>query len=96
MYKPNAAVLCDIAEDVLEVVIISTIYIVNQDMVFFKGKTYNLLNYNRHFRAHILTATNKEAYVRHDALIHYIPLHPRVTRVLPDHTIIILPFYISQ
>jgi len=94
-YKPNAAVLCGIAEDNYEVLIISSIYI-NGDKIFFKGNTYSLTTYNRHYRAHILSKTDKEKCVSYDALIHYIPLHPRITRVLQKHTIVILPFYISH
>ncbi len=94
-YKPNAAVLCGIAEDVFEVIIISSIY-VNNDKIFFKGNVYSLTTYNRHYRAHILSITDKEKCVSYNALIHHIPPHSRMTRVLQKHTIVILPFYISQ
>ena len=60
IYKRNAAVLFRIEEDVMEVLVISSIYIINRTKVFFKGKCYDLNNYNRHFRAHILTNLNKE------------------------------------
>ena len=59
IYKRNAAVLFRIEEDVMEVLVISSIYIINRTKVFFKGKCYDLNNYNRHFRAHILTNLNK-------------------------------------
>ena len=52
IYKRNAAVLFKIEEDVMELLVISSIYVINY---FFKGKCYDLNNYNRHFRAHILT-----------------------------------------
>ncbi len=95
-YKADAAVLCGTIEDDLKILLISKIYIVNNKLLFFKGQTYILANYNRHLRAHILSPTNKEIFVQYDTLIHYIPLHPRVTRVLPHQTIIVLPFYVSH
>ena len=79
----------------MEVLVISSIYIINRTKVFFKGKCYDLNNYNRHFRAHILTNLNKETYISYESLYHYIPMHPRNTRVLPEDTVIILPFYMS-
>ena len=64
IYKRNAAVLFRIEEDVMEVLVISSIYIINRTKVFFKGKCYDLNNYNRHFRAHILTNLNKETQMK--------------------------------
>ena len=84
-----------IIQDVMEVLVISSIYIINRTKVFFKGKCYDLNNYNRHFRAHILTNLNKETYISYESLYHYIPMHLRNTRVLPEDTVIILPFYMS-
>ena len=49
IYIRNAAVLFKIEEDVMEVLVISSIYIINRTKVFFKGKYYDLNNYNRHF-----------------------------------------------
>ena len=80
IYKRNAAVLFKIEEDVMEVLVISSIYVINY---FFKGKSYDLNNYNRHFRAHILTNLNKDTYISYESLYHYIPMHPHNTRVLP-------------
>ena len=42
IYKRNAAVLFRIEEDVMEVLVISSIYIINRTKVFFKGKCYDL------------------------------------------------------
>ncbi len=95
IYKPNAAVLCGIDEDVFEVLIISSIYSIKEDIIF-KVTTYKLEPYDKHYRAHILSTADKVKYISYNALIHYIPLHPRITRILPQHTIIILPFYISH
>ena len=95
IYKRNAAVVFRIEEDVMEVLVISSIYIINRTKVFFKGKCYDLNNYNRHFRAHILTNLSKETYISYESLYHYIPMHLRNTRVLPEDTVIILPFYMS-
>ena len=95
VYKQNAAVLYKLEEDTMEVLVISTVYVINGTNVFFKGKCYDLTTYNRHFRAHILTSLNKEICICYDHLHHYIPMHPRKTRALPSDTVIILPFYIS-
>ena len=81
IYKRNAAVLFKIEEDVIEVLVISSIYEINY---FFKGKCYDLNNYKRHFSAHILTNLNKETYISYESLYRYIPMHPRNTRVLSE------------
>ena len=60
-------------KDVMAVLVISSIYIINRTKVFFKGKCYDLNNYNRHFRAHILTNLNKDTYYNsYESLYHYI------------------------
>jgi len=65
-YKPNAAVLCGTTEEDLEIILISKIYTINNQLLYFKGQTCILANYNRHLRAHILSPTNKETYVLYD------------------------------
>ncbi len=95
IYKPNAAVLCGTDEDAFEVLEISAIYI-NKEEVIFKGIIHKLTTYNRHYRAHILSTTNQVKYISYNALLHYIPLHPRITRVLPEFKVVILPFYIPH
>ena len=42
IYKSNAAVFYKIEENVMEVLVISSIYIINRTKVFFKGKCYEL------------------------------------------------------
>ena len=79
VYKQNAAVLYKLEEDTMEVLVISTVYVINRTKVFLKGKCYDLTTYNRHFRAHILTSLNKEICICYDHLHHYIPMHPRNT-----------------
>ena len=38
VYKQNAAVLYKLEEDTMEVLVISTVYVINRTNVFFKGK----------------------------------------------------------
>ncbi len=76
--------------------IISNIYVINENILTFKGDVFDidLWKYEPHFRSHILTPKNTSIFIFYDDLKLYTPLHPRTTRVLPSHTIVILPFYV--
>lgn len=96
MFKRDAAVVYKIGDDI-EILIITNIYIINGSTLIFKGKCFELSRYNKHFRAHTLTPLNphiSNTFVFYDHLPLYLPLHPRISRVLPNETIVILPFYL--
>lgn len=94
-FKRDSAVIFEIS-DMMKAVIISNIYLVNAHNVVFKGKTFDLSTYKKHFRAHILTPTcpHTDIYLLYHQLPLKVPLHPRISRVLPHHITVILPFYV--
>lgn len=96
VYKPGAAIVSHLGseDDDMEISIIAHVYIVNRDITVFKATKQQITSYNRHYRAHVLTSTNTETFIRYNSLPLHIPLFPRKCRVLPHDTIVILPFYI--
>ena len=96
LFKPGAAVVQDTGyEDTdMQIAIIDKIFVINGDSVVFKTKVHQIKSYIKHYRAHILTLSRKEVFIKYNNLPLHMPIHPRKCRVLPRDTIVILPFYI--
>lgn len=96
IFKPGAAIIHDIgSEDTdMKVAVITNIYIINGNVTVFKAKLFQICDYNHHFRAHILTPLHTSAFFSYDQLPLYLPLHARTCRVLPNDSIVIMPFYL--
>lgn len=95
--KPGAAVVQDTGSEDrdMQISTIEKIYVLNRAAsVVFKTKVHRIKSYNKHYRAHVLTSLEREAFIEYNNLPLHIPMHPRRCRVLPSDTIVILPFYI--
>lgn len=97
IFKPGAAIVHDAGSPDRdpEVGVISTIYIVNGSVVHFKADLFRA-TFEKHFRAFELQPYNKSAMFAYEQLPLYIPIHPRTCRVLPQHPLIIMPFYLTS
>lgn len=80
-------------EELVHVATILSIYIINGDTVVLKGECYSA-TYKPHFRAYTLQSQNQQSLLYYTELPLHIPLHVRSPRVLPHHSVILLPYYI--
>lgn len=96
-FKPGAIIVHDAGspDEHPKMALISTIYVANGREVYFKAELYEVTDFNSHYRAFIIEPTNGTGIFNHSQLPLHIPLHPRTCRVLPNDTIVIMPFYIS-
>lgn len=97
IFKTGAAIVYDVGseDEFMKVAIISSVYVVDMKRILFKTDLWEIDEYQSHLRVYTLRPLNETSFFYYNALPFHHPLHPRICRVLPNDTCIIVPFHIS-